>query len=206
MTGSEIVLKNTGEVATESSINEYLLRIVAKLPAPEDGDMTGILAQIINAEDVLDLDSPWQSAGMGKYNGHAIEIRNIKVLESNYPGGLGWYLLCEGIVLETGEYKAFSTSSASVMAQLLVAWDRSMFPLKVYVRIATKASKNGFYPMHLEIYRGGALVDIEEPVAAAPRPRGSQLPNRPMAARRAAAEQAAADINSAAEETAQVHR
>src|SRR6185312_4716543 len=164
VTSTELVIRQTGEIATADSINAYLTAILNELPMQGEGDATGILAQIINAETVEDLDSPWQSAGMGKYIGYAIEITSIKRVESDFPGGLGWYLLCEGTVMETGEYRAFSTSAVAVMAQLLVAWHRGFFPYQVYVRIATKPTKKGFYPIHLELYRGGPLVDTgEEP-------------------------------------------
>ena len=182
MSSTELVLKATGELATPDAINVHLTGILEKLPMQGEGDVSGILAQIINSESIEDLDSPWQSAGMGKYNGYAIEIRSIKRIESDFPGGLGWYLLCEGMVLETGEYKAFSTSAVAVMAQLLVAWDRGYFPYQVYVRIATKPTKKGFYPMHLELYRGGALVDDgpknDGPTHHIPASRGATRPGR----------------------------
>lgn len=188
MTGTELVIKQTGEIATEETINAYLASVIERLPDPESGDMTGILSQIINSETFSDLDSPWQSAGMDKFRDHAITLKSIKRMESDLPGGLGWYLLCEGTVLETGEYQAFSTSSVSIMAQLLVAWDRSMFPLTVYIRRAKKASRNGFYPMHLEVYRQGAYYDPQE--SAAPS-NGRRIPASPGAGR-VAREQAAA--------------
>lgn len=168
MTGTELVIKGTGEIATPDSINSYLTAILERVPDSGEGDISGILAQIINSDGLEDLDSPWQSAGMGRYNNHALEIRSIKRMESAYPDGLGWYLLCEGTVMATGEYKAFSTSSAGVMAQLLVAWDRGYMPLKVYVRIATKPTKKGYYPLHLELYRGGPLIDDQGTEAPGP--------------------------------------
>lgn len=201
MTGTEIVIRHTGEVATEASINSYLLAIIESLPDPESGDMTGILSQIINADTFSDLDSPWQSAGMDKFRDHAITIRSIKKMESDVAGGLGWYLLCEGTVLESGEYQAFSTSSVSIMAQLLVAHERGMFPLTVYIRRATKATKNGFYPMHLEIYRQGSYYDPQE--SAAPNA-GRRIPasaGTPRAERREQAAAAAAATNRAAAQT-----
>lgn len=182
MSSTEIVLKGTGELATPDSINEYLSRIVEKLPDQDEGDAYGILAQIINSEGLDDLDSPWQSAGMKQYDGYAVEIRSIKKMPSDIPGGLDWYLLCEGVVLETGEYKAFSTSASAVLAQLLVAWDRDYFPYQCYIRIAKKATKKGFFPMHLETYRGGALVDLgQDPMGAGhriPASRGTARPGR----------------------------
>lgn len=182
MSGTELVLKGTGELATPDAINAHLTKILEQLPMQGEGDVSGILAQIINSESIEDLDSPWQSAGMGKYNGYAIEITSIKRIESDFPGGLGWYLLCEGKVLETGEYKAFSTSAVAVMAQLLIAWARGYFPYQVYVRIATKPTKKGFYPMHLELYRGGALVDNGQddggPGHRIPASRGAARPGR----------------------------
>ena len=180
MTSTELVIRQTGEIATPDSINAYLTAILNELPMQGEGDATGILAQIINAETVEDLDSPWQSAGMGKYIGYAIQIDSIKRVESDFPGGLGWYLLCEGTVMETGEYRAFSTSAVAVMAQLLVAWYKGFFPYQVYVRIATKPTKKGFYPIHLELYRGGPLVDLgEEPTGPAHRIPASRGNNRP---------------------------
>jgi len=182
MTSTDLVIKKTGEIATADTINAYLTAILEKLPMQDEGDVTGILAQIINAETVEDLDSPWQSAGMGKYNGYAIEIVRIKRMESDFPGGLGWYLLCEGTVMETGEYKAFSTSAVAAMAQLLIAWARGFFPYQVYVRIATKPTAKGFYPIHLETYRGGALVDLTGEATATshhiPASRGTRGPGR----------------------------
>lgn len=182
MTSTDLVIKSTGEVANADSINAYLTAILEQLPMQDEGDVTGILAQIINAESILELDSPWQSAGMGRYNGYALEIRSIKRLESDFPGGLGWYLLCEGVIMETGEYKAFSTSAVAVMAQLLIAWNRGFFPYQVYVRIATKPTKKGFYPMHLETYRGGALIDLGDEQAQGghriPASRGNRGPGR----------------------------
>lgn len=169
MTSTELVIKSTGEVANAETINTYLTAILETVPTQDEGDVTGILAQIINSDSVEDLDSPWQSAGMGKYNGYALEITSIKRMESDYEGGLGWYLLCEGSVMQTGEFKAFSTSAVACMAQLLVAWARGYFPYQVYVRIATKPTKKGYYPVHLETYRGGDLVDLGTEPAAGPR-------------------------------------
>lgn len=197
MTSTELVIKPTGEVATADSINTYLTAILEQLPMQDEGDVTGILTQIINADSVLELDSPWQSAGMGRYNGYALEITSIKRLESDFPGGLGWYLLCEGTVMETGEYKAFSTSAVAAMAQLLVAWSRGYFPYQVYVRIATKPTKKGFYPIHLETYRGGPLVDLGEeqagPAHRIPASRGNRgagrRPEPPYDPHQAGAEQ-----------------
>jgi hypothetical protein len=182
VTSTDIVIKGTGELATPDSINAYLSRIVEQLPDQDEGDAYGILAQIINSEGIDDIDSPWQSAGMKKYNGYAVEIRSIKKMPSEIPGGLAWYLLCEGIVMESGEYKAFTTSASAVLAQLLVVWDRGLFPYQCYIRIAKKPTKKGFYPMHLETYRGGALVDLEgEATATAhhiPASRGNARPGR----------------------------
>lgn len=196
MAGTELVIKPTGEVATNDAINAYLAAIVNELPDTIEGDMAGILTQIINATQLDDLDSPWQSAGMKKYRDHAIEITSIKRMESTFPGPLGFYILCEGTVMASGEYKAFTTSSASIMAQLLVAWKREMFPFQCYIRVARKPSKNGFFPMHLEVYRGGPLIDVPaDDDAPAPGHRPGYRDGKPLAehARERAARLAAAE-------------
>jgi hypothetical protein len=182
MTSTELVIKATGEIATPDTLNAYLTRVLETVPTQDEGDISGILTQIVNAGSVDELDSPWQSAGLAKYLNHALNITRIKRLESDYPGGLGWYLLCEGEVMATGEYKAFSTSSVAAMAMLLVAYDRGWFPYKCYIKIATKPTKKGFYPMHLETYRGGPLVLENESPAPGPRhipgARAASVPRR----------------------------
>lgn len=169
MTSTEIVIRKTGEVATSDSVNAHLTRILESVPTQDEGDATGILAQIINATSVEELDSPWQSAGLSKYINYAVRITSIKRIESDYADGLGWFLLCEGVVMETGEYKAFTTSSAAAMAMLLVAWEQGWFPYECYIKIAQKPTKKGYYPMHLETYRGGPLVLQDEGPVAGPR-------------------------------------
>lgn len=163
MTSTEIAIKATGEVATHDAVNQYLTKILMSMPEPTEGDDLGILVQLINATEVDDLDSPWSSAGMKKFVDHVIEVESIKRMESTKGGKLGWYLLAEGRIVESGEYRAFSTSSVAIMTQLLVAYERGMLPLEVYVRIARTPTKRGFYPMHLEIYRGGDLYDPPAP-------------------------------------------
>jgi hypothetical protein len=199
VSSTELVIKSTGEVATAEAINTYLTAILDRVPDQDEGDVTGIIAQIINAEDSDGLDSPWQSAGMKKFRNHAVRIDSIKKLESEFAEGLPFYLLCEGVVLETGEYQALTTSSVQIMAQILVAWDKGLWPLTVYPRVATKPTKKGFYPMHLEIYRGGALVDHPEDEQA-PTRRMPASSGRPREARTTVPRQNAAGAAAAATE------
>lgn len=199
MTGTELVIKQTGEVATPEAINNYLTAIMEKLPEQDEGDISGIIAAIINAEDSDGLDSPWQSAGMKKFKNHAIRIDSIKRMDSDFSESLPYYLLCEGVVLATGEHQAFTTSSVSIMAQLLVAWDRKLWPLVVYPRVARKPTKKGYYPMHLEIFRDGPLIDVPEDEPA-PARRIPASAGRPREQRATAPAQARANAAAAATE------
>lgn len=199
MTGTELVLKHTGEVATPEAINNYLTAIMEKLSEQDEGDISGIIAAIINADDVDGLDSPWQSAGMKKFKNHAIRIDSMKRMDSEYADGLPYYLLCEGTVLATGEHQAFTTSSVSIMAQLLVAWDRGLWPIVVYPRVARKPTKKGYYPMHLEIFRDGPLIDVPEDEPA-PARRIPASAGRPREQRAAAPRQTPAGAAAAAAE------
>lgn len=137
----------------EAAINAQLTVWFEAIPnAGEDGGL-GILEQILAATSLEDLDRPWASGGLGEWTGWCVEVRSLRKMESDFPGGSGWFMLIDAVVVETGEAITLSTGSSNVMAQLLVANHLGVLPARFVPRVAEEPTANGFYPQHLQVYK-----------------------------------------------------
>lgn len=137
---------------TEQALAQYsgMLDLV-----PESGAdaWDAILGAIAGAQSIEDLDAPWQADGLADMADRRLTVLSIKKAPSEYQGGWDWYLIVDAIDYDTGEKVVTTTGSTSVVAQLIRAHALGAFPLEVVVRKAVKPTKNGFYPMHLQIIR-----------------------------------------------------
>lgn len=140
-------------MAIAPAVVEIYSSWLAAVPDAGGDGMDGILAALAMATDPADLDAPWRSAGLELVVNVPLRITGIRKLPSDYPGGLPYFLVIDGAVTETGETISITTGSVSVVAQLVKAHALGAFPLNVIPRKAERASKAGYYPMHLEIGR-----------------------------------------------------
>lgn len=120
---------------------------------PEAGGdaFESIIGSIIAVNDARDLDAPWRSAGMGELANQRIRIDAIRKSPSDFPGGLPFFLLCDGAFVETGEVFTVTTGAVSVVVQLAKAHQLGALPLVCIPRVADRPSKAGNFPMHLEM-------------------------------------------------------
>jgi len=151
----EVVEEQTAELASLApALVEQFTTVLNVVPeAPPEEAMERIVAQILESEAPYQLDQPWNAHGMRDLAGRVIRVQDVKRLPSEYTDGLGVYMGCTCVLEATGEYVFVTTGSVSIMAQLAQAYRKGMLPLEVVPRVAEKASRNGFFPMHLEIVR-----------------------------------------------------
>jgi hypothetical protein len=95
-----------------------------------------------------------------------MDIDNVRKHPSDFPGGPGWFLIADAVIVATGEITTVMTGSTTNMAQLLVARNLGLLPLRCVPRVAEKPTENGFYPQHLQVYRNGMALS---PAAERPR-------------------------------------
>lgn len=134
-------------------IVEHYAAIVATVPEAGNEGMASILEQIADARTMRQIDSPWQAGGLAQWRDRAIVVHGMRRMESDYEGGLPWFLILDCADPGTGETFTAMTGSVSIVAQLLQAWSLGGFPYTCVPRLARKPSANGFYPMHLETVR-----------------------------------------------------
>ncbi len=131
---------------------ESMLMAVPEAGGDESG-YEGILAAIAVAQDPTELDAPWRSEGLQRYRDTPLVITGIRRMPSDYTTGLGWYLMLEAVVKDTGEKVATSVGSLGVVAQLVRAYNLDALPLTVTPRRSKKPSRRGYYAWHLEVSR-----------------------------------------------------
>lgn len=155
MSADKDVEQQTEELAVlPPAVVETFKRLMADIPEsdPEDAT-TRIVAQILAAETPEELEAPWNGEGLRELAGRLVRITEVHRLPSDLVSGVGWYLGCQAVLLETGESKFVTTGSLSILAQLGKAHQAGWFPLDVVPRENVSKKDPTKRPMHLEIVR-----------------------------------------------------
>lgn len=134
-------------------LRQVFLAMLMEVPDPPDDATARIVAQILEAGSVEELDRPWDAEGMRELANTVIRVESVHKMPSDYANGLGTYLVCHCVQPELGEKFVLTTGSVSIVAQLVRAHAQGWLPLDVVPRMAEKPSKNGYFPMHLELVR-----------------------------------------------------
>lgn len=163
--------KNTAAVAkveetTDLVLKPETLKLFATMASgiPESqGDATdGILLSILGAKTWDELDDAWDTTKSEKLVDKEMRIDTLIRRPSEYAGGLGVYLVVQGVDMTTNEPVTFTTGAISVVGQLVGAYFNGWLPLYAILRRATKPTANGYYPQHLEfIGKGEHTVKAE---------------------------------------------
>lgn len=127
--------------------------MIAAIPDAGAEGMANILDQIAKATTLTQLDAPWQAGGLQKYRDRQIVVVGARKMESDFAGGLGWFLILDCADPATGETFVATTGSVAIVAQVAKWWSMGDQPLRCIPRLAKNPTPNGFYPMHLEIVR-----------------------------------------------------
>lgn len=82
--------------------------------------------------------------------GEAFEATDIRFNVSDYTDGVPFYLIVDGYDVATGDKITVTCGGATVMAQLYQLKRLGAFPAKVKFQQAKKATKQGYFPLHIE--------------------------------------------------------
>jgi hypothetical protein len=144
-----------GAVVIHPDMVAAFAAMAVDIPEAGGAGFDGLLAQILTATDAADLDAPWRSDGLTAWLGQPIRIDGLRRMTSEFDGGLPFFLIVEGANLATGEKITLTTGAVSVVAQLVRAWSLGAIPgWRVIARQADRPSASGYFPQHLEPFRG----------------------------------------------------
>ena len=140
----------------ESALAEFPEMVLA-VPAAEDSDGSGIIADILMATSWEDLNNdqgalPNARAMLGK----RVRVHRLERRESTEQGGIGWYLVITASDPKTGEQIMWQTSAMSVMAKLVklhqLAGADGQVDALVEVTEADRDTRAGRRPLDLTIH------------------------------------------------------
>lgn len=153
MTGkaTELATTQDGKGAVTVFRADELPQLIAGIPDAEGDAESRIIEALLNAQNIGDLNAPWQSGSLGKYKDTVLTVTDVSKLPSDKDQAMGYFLVLRGTVRGTGEPFVASTSSHAIMAALTRLWLAHAIPVDVIPRKADKPTRNGFYPEHLEI-------------------------------------------------------
>lgn len=132
---------------------QVFMKLLEQVPEPSDDVSAKIVLEILQAQNLEDLDRPWDVEGMRDHVDSILRVKAVTRMPSDYVGGLGWYLVCQVDQPEIGEEFTLTTGSVSIVAQLVRAHCAGWLPLQVVVRKSKKPTRKGYWPMHLELVR-----------------------------------------------------
>lgn len=130
---------------------DELPQLIAGIPDADGDAEDRIIEALLNAQNIQDLNAPWQSGSLGKYRDTVLTITDVSKLPSDKDQKMGYFLILRGTVRGSGEPFVASTSSHAIMAAITRLWLAQAIPVDVIPRKADKPSRNGFYPEHLEV-------------------------------------------------------
>jgi len=187
MTGSEVAVRTQAEIESRERVNARLAQMFDTIPEAGENVVEDMLAQLVGIESLEQIDSLWNSNGLGNYAGWVLELRALKKLPSDISGTCGWFMAVDAVVCATGEAVTITTSATLVMVQLIVIHGKGWFPVKVIPRFSERPTKNGYHPMHLDLHRGEPLQPAPQTIPGA---RAQRIAERVRAAQQARREDA----------------
>jgi hypothetical protein len=123
------------------------------IPEADDGEAyENIVLQLLNAEDLDAFNAPWDTEAANDLAGYRLKIESMARRASDFAGGLGLYIVCKGVKLETGEPFVFTTGGVANVASLARIHFAGKLPAVVELVIADTPTARGFRPQHLKIH------------------------------------------------------
>jgi hypothetical protein len=125
---------------------------MATLVPSETGDaVESILDAILNAPTWEQLSAPWETAEVEALAGRVLRIDSIVRRPSDFRDGLGVFLVVHYVDVTSGETGVLTTSSVSVVAQLVKAYAAGWLPIYASFVIAERPTEAGYRPHHLKV-------------------------------------------------------
>lgn len=135
---------------TADTLRQFALMATA-IPESDGSGAERILLSILRADNWDELDDPWDSSRADELVGVEQSIYEITRRPSRFADGLGMFLVIRSKLVGGEKEFVWTSSSVSVVGQLVRAHFLDALPLVAILRRADQPSSRGYYPHHLEI-------------------------------------------------------
>jgi hypothetical protein len=133
----------------DPAVVERFATMATLIPSEDGSGVERIVDAILSAESWESLSDPWESTNADKLRGKRLRVNSLMRRPSQFRGGLGIFLVVFCTDTANGEDLVWTTSSVSVVAQLVRAYCLRVLPAIVEMVIADRPTEAGFYPHHL---------------------------------------------------------
>jgi hypothetical protein len=144
------------DVAVIPQMSSELVKTFAAMammiPSETTDALDSIIGQILNSPSWEQLADPWETANVDKLKGRVLRVDQLTRRPSQFKDGLGVFLVVNATDTRSGEALVFTTSSMSVVAQLVKAHVAGWLPLYVELVVAERATEAGYKPHHLVVH------------------------------------------------------
>lgn len=139
------------QAGTEVELSQATLQEFARMASALDeydaGGMDSILGEIFSIKTLDDYKKIFDGDRELPQD-KMIQINRVRYSQSEFAGGLPFYLVVDGVDLESGEVKQWVSGSITVVAMLVRAAASGHLPCKGFARESDKPTKNGFRPVN----------------------------------------------------------
>lgn len=123
------------------------------IPEADDGEAyESIVLQLLNADNPDDFNAPWDTEAAESLAGYRLRLESMARRQSDFAGGLGMYIVCKGVKLETGEPFVWTTGGVANVATLARVHFTGKLPAIVELVIADTPTAKGYRPQHIKIH------------------------------------------------------
>lgn len=153
-------LATKDERTTVQKLNDFL----ANVPSYEEDPTETMLTAILAASNPSEWDALFSAASFKDSDKATIQINAYRPAESQFNGGLRYFLVLDVTDLKTGVRGVMTCGSTMAMAQVVNAERTVGLPIQVEVVRKPTPTKAGFHPMHLK-YIGRTETPLGDPQA-----------------------------------------
>lgn len=155
MAGKGTTVATRPESGAAQVFSDETLRRFAQMasivPASDGAGSERILLAILNADNWDALDDPWDTNKTDDIVDQEISIYEISRRPSRFADGLGMFLVIRSKFVGDDKEFVWTSSSVSVVGQLVKAYCLGALPLVAVLRKADTPTERGYHPQHLEI-------------------------------------------------------
>lgn len=152
---------------SDATLKQFAL-MAGSLERYEGGNVESILQSIFKAQTVDDYNKIFGGERAFPLN-RSMKITNIRYAESDFKGGIPFYLVIDAVDTTTGEVGEYTTGAESVVGMLMHAAWSGHLPIVCRLVQADRETRAGYKPINLvmEAIGGSGQQTTPEPKKAA---------------------------------------
>ena len=148
------------DVATlPKAVREFVTEAYTAVDADDNVTQLAILDSILNADTVETILGDADVSSLGDHVNRELWLHAYRWNPSDKADGIGVFMSIEASNDKDGDRFIVNSGSLTIMAQVFALAKADKLPVQVTVTKKDTPTKNGYYPMRLDLVRGEFVTD-----------------------------------------------